>query len=223
MPYSKEHKEKSREKILASAHKLFTSRGYDAVSINKVMAACKMTRGAFYSHFKSKGDLYRQALTYGIAEAKLINLIPESLGDESIDEESMGEKIIAEETLGEKSMAEESIVGQIWIKKLLAGYLSADHVNGNTRSCPLAFLVTDVAIRESSARKAYAKAFTHLNRIIMEMANKYTTCSEELMLSVTAMIIGAVAIARTMDDPAMVEKLLESCRIEAEKKLGATV
>ncbi len=62
MPYSEEHKQRSRQKILKSALMLFTRKGFDKVSINEVMANAGMTRGAFYAHFKSKGELYAEAI-----------------------------------------------------------------------------------------------------------------------------------------------------------------
>ena len=57
MPWTTEHKQKSREKILSSAARLFTKKGFDAVSIDDVMRLAGLTRGAFYAHFKSKSDV----------------------------------------------------------------------------------------------------------------------------------------------------------------------
>lgn len=62
MAWKKEHKEQSKQRILQSAARLFTHRGFDAVSIDDVMQDAGMTRGAFYAHFKSKSGLYAQAI-----------------------------------------------------------------------------------------------------------------------------------------------------------------
>ena len=62
MRYSPEHKEQSREKILEAARQLFRSRGFEGASIDQVMHAAGLTRGAFYAHFTSKDDLVRQVL-----------------------------------------------------------------------------------------------------------------------------------------------------------------
>jgi TetR/AcrR family transcriptional repressor of nem operon len=64
MPYSKEHKQKSRGRILASAARLFTARGFDNTSIDDIMADARLTRGAFYAHFSNKSELYAQALLF---------------------------------------------------------------------------------------------------------------------------------------------------------------
>lgn len=67
MPYSKEHKQQSRQRILYSAAKLFTAKGFDNTSIDEVMADANMTRGAFYAHFSSKSELYAHALQHAAA------------------------------------------------------------------------------------------------------------------------------------------------------------
>lgn len=59
MPYTAEHKLKSKERILLSATELFCRFGFDKVSISQVMKLAKMTHGAFYAHFESKEALYK--------------------------------------------------------------------------------------------------------------------------------------------------------------------
>ena len=62
MPYTHEHKTESKERILKSATELFFRFGFDKVSINQVMKLAKMTHGAFYSHFESKEALYKASI-----------------------------------------------------------------------------------------------------------------------------------------------------------------
>ena len=72
MPYSTEHKARTRQRILAAANQLFTAKGYDGTSIDEIMQSCGLTRGGFYAHFSSKGQLYRDALlTDGLVDAVL--------------------------------------------------------------------------------------------------------------------------------------------------------
>lgn len=65
MRYPRRHKHHTRRRILASAARLFSARGYAATSIEDIMRGCDLTRGAFYAHFASKGALYREALACG--------------------------------------------------------------------------------------------------------------------------------------------------------------
>jgi len=189
MPYSKEHKEQTRQKILQSAFQLFTTKGFDGVTVNELMKNCKLTRGAFYAHFTSKAALYTESLQHAASESKLAQLNTDNISDKN------------------------------WLKELLDGYLSVEHVNG-TRPCPLAFLATDIITRDSESKLAYASAFTGMNKLIMTYAKTYTNCDTDEILALTAMIIGAVAISRTIEDNDVVNKLLTSCRQEAGIKLG---
>ena len=70
MTWNAQHKIASRERIVASAAKLFTHRGFDGVSIDDVMNDAGLTRGAFYAHFKSKSDVYNQAILTGVTLVK---------------------------------------------------------------------------------------------------------------------------------------------------------
>lgn len=65
MPWSSEHKQNSRNQILTAAAELFAHHGFDAVSIDDVMQRAGLTRGGFYTHFKSKADLYNEAISHG--------------------------------------------------------------------------------------------------------------------------------------------------------------
>ena len=62
MRYSSEHKEQSKDRILEAARGRFREHGFDGASIDQVMSAAGLTRGAFYAHFTSKDDLVRQVL-----------------------------------------------------------------------------------------------------------------------------------------------------------------
>lgn len=62
MAWQATHKETSKNRILESAALLFTQHGFEQISIDQVMKKAALTRGAFYSHFSSKSDLYSQAI-----------------------------------------------------------------------------------------------------------------------------------------------------------------
>ena len=60
MRYSAEHKQRTRERILTQAARLFRRDGYQGVGIDSIMTGARLTRGGFYGHFRSK--LVRQTL-----------------------------------------------------------------------------------------------------------------------------------------------------------------
>ncbi len=189
MPYTKEHKDKTRKKILKSAFELFTVKGFSGVTVNELMENCGLTRGAFYAHFSGKSALYNESLKYAASSSKLSELKPKSISDKA------------------------------WLSQLLDGYLSLEHVNG-TRPCPLAFLATDVVTQDKEAQETYANVYEGMNKTIMAYTETFYSCHKDEVLSVTAMIIGAVAISRTLKNQIAILTLLTSCRLEAGRILG---
>ncbi len=188
MPYSREHKKATRQKILNSAIRLFSSKGFDQVSIDSLMLDAGLTRGAFYSHFKSKQDVYAKAIIAGAKKSGISQQKPIEMSQEE------------------------------WAKNLLLGYLSEDHVKQNISPCPLAFLVTDIANNEVEVKDTYTRMFKLLNKTIKAQLKENTTLigiKEQNVLATTAMMIGGVAISRALNDDVFTKKFLESCRQEA--------
>ena len=55
----KEQAEATRATILAAARRLFARRGYPDVSIDEIVKAARLTKGALYHHFRDKQQLFR--------------------------------------------------------------------------------------------------------------------------------------------------------------------
>ena len=191
MPYSRQHKEQSRERILESAVRLFTRKGFENTSIDEVMADAGLTRGAFYAHFDSKQDLYGQAIAFTPVFSVFGKARPEG-----VDEKA-------------------------WLAQLVSAYLSQAHVQKADLPCPLAFLVTDVAVNEPATRQAYTEVYLKMNQLIRTYTKNFSHCDKESVMAVTAMMIGGVAVARTLSDRKAQTDLLKSCRNVALGLLGA--
>jgi TetR/AcrR family transcriptional regulator, transcriptional repressor for nem operon len=70
MPYTPEHKARTRERIVESAQRLFNRHGFNGVSIDEIMADAGLTRGGFYNHFATKDELYAEVVTFALASRK---------------------------------------------------------------------------------------------------------------------------------------------------------
>jgi AcrR family transcriptional regulator len=57
-----ESKERTRQRLLAEAQRLFRERGYAATSLEQIAVAAEVTKGAIYGHFTSKEDLLLSAI-----------------------------------------------------------------------------------------------------------------------------------------------------------------
>ena len=58
----------TRERLLAAARSLFGERGYEATSIESVLDASGVARGALYHHFPSKAELFDAVLADVLVE-----------------------------------------------------------------------------------------------------------------------------------------------------------
>ena len=136
MPWSTEQKQITRNRILDSAVRLFSSRGFENVTINDLMKEAKLTHGAFYAHFSSKKDLYKEAITSATKNSMLAK---------------------AQENNNCKDLN---------LVNLLSVYLNIEHVQQKTPPCPLAFLAADVASREEDVRIAYTDVYKNLINVL---------------------------------------------------------
>src|SRR6516165_817766 len=68
MRYSREHKAQNHEKILSVAARSFRERGGDTSGIGTVMKKVGLKKGGFYRHFKSKDDLFVEAVARALDE-----------------------------------------------------------------------------------------------------------------------------------------------------------
>jgi TetR/AcrR family transcriptional regulator, transcriptional repressor for nem operon len=68
MRYSLEHKSRNHENILSVAARSFREHGGDSSGIGTVMKKVGLTKGGFYRHFKSKDDLFVEAVARALDE-----------------------------------------------------------------------------------------------------------------------------------------------------------
>lgn len=189
MAWDKNHKQQTREKILHSAARLFTTKGFDAVGINDVMKAAGLTRGAFYAHFSSKSELYGEALMSAalLARDGIRTSLPEWINDSAC-----------------KSAVNSEVA---------ARYLSQDHRRGAIDSCPLAFLTSDIHHRDDKVRDVYTKIFQGFVKSL-DSGDKNNT---EASMQSAVLMIGGLAIARALNDDTLSEQLLQACRAGVDK------
>ncbi|QXH49516.1 TetR/AcrR family transcriptional regulator [Pseudomonas fakonensis] len=71
MRYSTEHKQQTREKLLASSGALAKRGGFAGTGVAGLMKAIGLTGGAFYNHFPSKDDLFTEVVRRELGNSPL--------------------------------------------------------------------------------------------------------------------------------------------------------
>ena len=182
MPYTHEHKRETRARIVQSARQLFNRRGFADVSIDEIMAAAGLTRGGFYNHFRAKEDLYAEILFTFARDREEL--------DKSIPE--CGPEVAVQ---------------------MVRSYVSRHHLNDVDDHCPLMALPSDVARAGPAARGAY-------QRVLEVMVNMFEGNLEEDQglsarrqgLALAATCVGALVLARTIDNDVLADELCDAAR-----------
>jgi AcrR family transcriptional regulator len=77
-----QRRKQTRERLLDAASEVFARRGYAAASLDDVAQSAGYTKGAVYSNFASKADLFMALIERRIAE----QAAPEALRDATLDQ-----------------------------------------------------------------------------------------------------------------------------------------
>jgi len=179
MPYSEEHKQETRQKILESARRLFNKKGFAEVSIDEVMASAGLTHGGFYRHFRDKAELYAETVRWFLcAEA------PKPW------QRKPAAPVGAHRPRG---------------KRVVDAYFSRAHFDDRESCCPLVALSSDVARSGDGVKKAYREVLEKLVDIFE--ADLSEPDKDERALVLVALCIGGIVAARCVDDPTLADSL----------------
>jgi TetR/AcrR family transcriptional repressor of nem operon len=182
MRYRKDHKQQTNQRILRAAGRLFRKQGYAATGVDAVMKAAYLTAGGFYSHFHSKEELLAETLDAVFRGASADR--PPELS---------------------------KLEGQEWLRAFTSFYLSAEHRNAADCGCPIPALAAEVARLGGRTREVFEQ---HLRRIIEFIAKQFNEqpTDRKQAISTTALLAGAVLLARAVADETFSQEILGTCR-----------
>ncbi len=192
MPYSKEHRVHVRERIVESARRLFNRHGFGGVSIDSIMEDAGLTRGGFYSYFKSKSDLYIEVLGCFFTDPNWKN---------------RWEGIKIDTALPELA------------PQIVRAYLSRQHFDDVENSCPMVALPNDVARSDEKVRAAFGGVFEAMVAMLGRDVKADGLPPGDTALAIAAMCIGGMVVARTLSDIRLAEKL-RTAATKASFQLG---
>lgn len=185
MPYPPEHKQKTRERIVESARELFNRRGFADVSIDEIMARAGLTRGGFYNHFKAKEELYAEAVSVYLhfdpsRRWQGMRFDPQARGADCA-------------------------------RQVVSIYLSSAHLEDVEGHCPMIALPSDAARAGPQVRKAYQALIEHMAGMVGGAgAADGDAPARERGLAITALCVGGMVLARTIDDPTFADEVRRS-------------
>lgn len=192
MPYTPEHKQQTRERIVEAAARLFNRRGFAEVAIGEIMSAAGLTHGGFYRHFSSKEELYAEAVRHFLKKE-----VP---------------------ARWQKGLAGARKPDPAFAKFVVDAYLSRDHLEDVDNSCPLVGLSTDVA-RSSDGVKAAYRDVTEAMVTVFKAHLKGRAARDQAIVLVS-LCVGGMVLARALDDRDLANDFLATAHKHVLKTTG---
>jgi TetR/AcrR family transcriptional repressor of nem operon len=184
MRYSREHKAQNHENILSVAARSFRERGGDDSGIGTVMKKVGLTKGGFYRHFKSKDDLFAEAVV------------------RALDETGRGMVEAA------KSAPE----GQ-GLRTIIERYLSTGHANSLGSGCVRAALGPELARKPLAVRKRIEAALeAYRERVLPFFPGETREEKQAKCRLLFPSMAGVLMMIRVTPDPQRREEMLMEAR-----------
>lgn len=190
MGKSKAEKAENHERIVRVAAARFREIGVDGIGVADLMKEAGMTHGGFYRHFASR-------------------------------EEMVGEAI--ERALHDGEVAVDAMLNnrQATLAMLVDGYLSAAHRDGLATSCAVTTLASDTARSNERARAAYTKQVgKYLELLVKLIATDDQKSRRGRALAALSTLVGAVSMARAVNDEKLSREILKSAADELKTQSG---
>lgn len=185
MRYGADQKQKTHERIVADAAKLFRAEGYEGCGVDAVMKSAGLTAGGFYAHFKDKDALLAEALERCWAESaqKLSQTSGTSAGDDDP------------------------------LLRWVDSYLSEGHRDQPGAGCALPTLAGEIPRQPKAVRTAFTRAIRcYLNELAQHMPGGTPGERGEQAVAALAAAAGAMLLARAVDDEKFSQQILRTMR-----------
>lgn len=183
MRVSKQQAAENRRRIVDTAGALFRERGFNGIGVADLMKEAGLTHGGFYGHFGSKDDLAAEAVATAMATAME--------RWEGLVEEAPGNGLAV-------------VAGR---------YLSAAHRDAPAAGCAIAALGVDAGRQQGAVRRALTDGIRSLTDLLARLVPGRTKATQrEKALATLSGLVGALVLARAVDDPALSDEILAAAR-----------
>jgi TetR/AcrR family transcriptional repressor of nem operon len=184
MPWSKDHKEATRGRIVEAASRAIRSRGAGAIGVAEVMEAAGLTHGGFYAHFASKDELVSQAI-----------------------------ECASEQSRSRLAAAADKAAPDRKLQAVTDAYLSADHYKHPERGCLIAAIGPELTRGQGAANRTFGKVVRERLAWLEDLASAKTKAKRRREAAgAYAAMVGAMILSRAMGDAGEGEEYLADVR-----------
>lgn len=175
-------KEATHERIVEAAARAIRRSGYDGVAVADIMKDAGLTHGGFYAHFASREAMLAEAADRAGAE-----------------------------TLAASARIAASTPAATALRSLLQAYLSKEHVQDAEHGCPVVALGSEMPRQAPAVRRAATRRIKEMIDLVARQSPDWgQPGAHERALVVVATMVGALLLARAVDDPKLSDTLREA-------------
>jgi TetR/AcrR family transcriptional regulator, transcriptional repressor for nem operon len=193
MRMSPESKDKARAALVDAAGKLFREQGVAATGIDAIARETGQTSGAFYAHFPSKADVFRDVVEGGFA--RLI------LGIKRSGEAGRGAR---------------------WASLFAKAYLSPARRDAVGQGCLLPTLANDATRSGKATHRLFGDLLTEAaGELAKGCGADEAARNQDRAFAILALCAGGLMLARAVPDEATSDRMLKACRDAAETVIAS--
>lgn len=194
MRYQKGHKEETRRHIIEAASSRFRGEGIHAVGIKSLMSEAGLTHGGFYAHFASKDELVGEAVEESLSQT--LGMLTRELQKSGKNEE---------------------------LKVFVNAYLSEFHRDHMEKGCAGAALAPEIARESGEAKAAFSAGIGRIVDLLAQLLPPGGSHRkrEDRAFAIFAAMMGALQLARAVDDLELSKRILANGRKVALDAAGA--
>ncbi|OJJ13258.1 TetR family transcriptional regulator [Alphaproteobacteria bacterium AO1-B] len=194
MPYSAEHKDKTRKKIVETARVLFNRHGFNGVSIDMVMQEAGLTRGGFYNHFKNKEELFSEAVM-----SFLMGRGAEWREDAGVDVSNLRPEMA---------------------HQMIDAYLSPEHLDDLDGQCPMIALPSDIARGGIEAQQSFQTLLEAMVSLFETNMSFDDSTNRQWAQAIAALCVGGMVLSRALPDSTLAKEVRVAAGQSAKRLLS---
>ena len=175
-------KEATHERIVDTAARAIRRSGYDGAGVAEIMKEAGLTHGGFYAHFDSREEMLAEAADRAGAD-----------------------------TVATLARVAAAAPPEQALKALLRAYLSKAHIESVETGCAVAALGSEMPRQATRVRRAATRRIKEMIDLVARQSPDWgQPGAHERALVTMATAVGALVLARAVDDPKLSNALREA-------------
>jgi AcrR family transcriptional regulator len=175
-------KEATHERIVKTAARAIRRSGYDGAGVAEIMKEAGLTHGGFYAHFDSREAMLAEAADRAGAET-----------------------VATMERIAAAAPPEQAL------QAIIRTYLSKAHVDGVETGCAVAALGSEMPRQSPQVRRAATRRIKEMIDLVARQSPDWgQPGAHERALFTVATMVGALVLARAVDEPRLSDGLREA-------------